>query len=624
VRVVIEIVAGLASAVAVTIRGWFFLIDTARRAFQGVLNIVASVLDTVARIATAISGVTASVGALASVFARVAVSAQAIASALRSATSAQQAQLGGQKPSTETKTEQKPDLSGVFGTPRAPKPDSGKGGGRQQEDPVLKQIETRRAEAARIERLIAAEAERNYRLERARIEAATAALRDNFERRRISAEQYYRELAKLQEAQAENERRRAEEERAREFAKLQQAIIDREAAAKIKDAKARDREIKRLLDEEAQAQARIIDLTTRLAEIEAERETTRLRLARENEESYRREQAAIEDLQVALIAASGDRFAVERLRVEQEYLETLRRIRSELTQANADREAILATLTDGEREQLRLAEELRAKRLEQIAVDQAIAELQRAITETKREQAQLAEQMRLAGYTEAEIQKAVNAVYERRKALLDVLAQKAREAAQALPTQENVDAVRDAIEAIESVKVVSRDAGAQIRLDLAASLETLFTGLIRNANNAKEAFKQFALSVVQSIARIIAQMLVLKLLQGALGGIFGKIGLGGVLPGVPGKAMGGSVRANAPYIVGEKGPELFVPRVSGTIIPNDALAAMPTTATQPVTIINRVDAGSFDEHLMGAAGERIVINHIRANRGRIAQILRTV
>jgi len=88
--------------------------------------------------------------------------------------------------------------------------------------------------------------------------------------------------------------------------------------------------------------------------------------------------------------------------------------------------------------------------------------------------------------------------------------------------------------------------------------------------------------------------------------------------------MGGSVRANAPYIVGEKGPELFVPRVSGTIIPNDALAAMPTTATQPVTIINRVDTGSFDDHLMGAAGERIVINHIRANRGRIAQMLRTV
>lgn len=625
VRGVVEVVAGLASVVAATIRGWFFLVDAVRWAFQGVLNVVASVLETVARIATAISGVAASVGLLASVFAQVAVSAQATASALRSATSAQQALLGGQKPSIATKTEQRPDLSGVFGSPKTPKAGGGKGGGGQKEDPVLKQLEARRAEAARIERLIAAEAEQNYRLERSRIEAATAALRDSFDRRRISAEEYYRELAKLQEQQAENERRRAEQERAREFAKLQQAIVDREAAAKIKDSKARDREVKRLLDEEAQAQARIIDLTTRLAEIEAERETARLRTARENEESYRREQAAIEDLQAALIAATGDKFTVERLRAEQEYLETLRRVRSELTQANADREAILATLTDGEREQVKLAEEIRQKRLEQIAVDQAIAELQRAITETKREQALLAEQMRLAGYTEAEVQRAVNAVYERRKATLDALAQKAREAAEALPTQENLDAVRDAIEAVQSVKVVSRDAGAQIRSDLAGALENLFAGLIANARNAKEAFKQFALSVVQSIARIIAQMLILKLLQGTLGGVLGKIGLGGVLPGIPGKAAGGPVAANAPYIVGEKGPELFVPRVSGTIVPNDALTAVPTAAAQqPVTIVNRVDTGSFDEHLMGAAGERIVINHIRANRGRIAQMLRTV
>jgi hypothetical protein len=626
VRVVIEAIAALASAVAAAVRGWFFLVDTVRWAFQSVLNVAASVLDTIARIAATIAVAVGAASSLASVFAVVAISAQTTASALRSATSAQQALLGGQKPGAGTKTEQKPDLSGVFGAPKAPKAGGGKGGGgRQAEDPVLKQLEARRAEAARIERLIAAEADRNYRLERARIEAATAALRDSFDRRRISAEQYYRELSKLQEAQAENERRRADQERAREFAKLQQAIIDRETAAKIKDPKARDREMKRLLDEEAQAQARIIDLTTRLAEVEAERETARLRTARENEESYRREQAAIEGLQAALVAATSDKFTVERLRAEQEYLETLRRIRSELTQANADREAVLATLTDGEREQLRLAEELRAKRLEQIAVDQAVAELQRAITETKREQAALAEQMRLAGYTEAEIQKAVNAVYEQRKATLDALAQKAREAAQALPTQENVDAVRDAIDAVQSVKVVSRDAGAQIRSDLASSLENLFAGLITNARNAKEAFKQFALSVVQSIAKIIAQMLVLKLLQGALGGFLGKIGLGGVLPGIPGKAAGGSVAANAPYIVGEKGPELFVPRISGTIVPNDALAAAPATAaTQPVTIVNRVDTGSFDDHLMGAAGERIVINHIRANRGRIAQMLRTV
>ena len=36
----------------------------------------------------------------------------------------------------------------------------------------------------------------------------------------------------------------------------------------------------------------------------------------------------------------------------------------------------------------------------------------------------------------------------------------------------------------------------------------------------------------------------------------------------PGRAVGGPVGAGMPYIVGEKGPELFVPNMNGTIIPN--------------------------------------------------------
>lgn len=43
-------------------------------------------------------------------------------------------------------------------------------------------------------------------------------------------------------------------------------------------------------------------------------------------------------------------------------------------------------------------------------------------------------------------------------------------------------------------------------------------------------------------------------------------------PTVPGKAAGGPVTASTPYVVGEVGPELFVPRTSGSIVPNNRLA----------------------------------------------------
>jgi phage-related minor tail protein len=42
-------------------------------------------------------------------------------------------------------------------------------------------------------------------------------------------------------------------------------------------------------------------------------------------------------------------------------------------------------------------------------------------------------------------------------------------------------------------------------------------------------------------------------------------------PFVPGLAAGGPVQANRPYIVGEVGPELFVPSQSGAIVPNHAM-----------------------------------------------------
>lgn len=45
----------------------------------------------------------------------------------------------------------------------------------------------------------------------------------------------------------------------------------------------------------------------------------------------------------------------------------------------------------------------------------------------------------------------------------------------------------------------------------------------------------------------------------------------GQLMGLPGRAMGGPVQRGQTYIVGERGPEVFTPRQSGTIVPNHAL-----------------------------------------------------
>ncbi len=70
--------------------------------------------------------------------------------------------------------------------------------------------------------------------------------------------------------------------------------------------------------------------------------------------------------------------------------------------------------------------------------------------------------------------------------------------------------------------------------------------------------------------------------------------------GPDGRAVGGPVSAGTPYIVGERGPELFVPSISGSIIPNGDLASPTLSAASaaPTYVVN-VNAGVGDPRAIG-------------------------
>ena len=74
---------------------------------------------------------------------------------------------------------------------------------------------------------------------------------------------------------------------------------------------------------------------------------------------------------------------------------------------------------------------------------------------------------------------------------------------------------------------------------------------------------------------------------GFLGALF-KTGIGSMFGGA--RAMGGPVSANTPYLVGERGPEIIVPRSAGQVIPNHNLGG--TTFAPQTSIIVQ---GSADE-----------------------------
>lgn len=82
----------------------------------------------------------------------------------------------------------------------------------------------------------------------------------------------------------------------------------------------------------------------------------------------------------------------------------------------------------------------------------------------------------------------------------------------------------------------------------------------------KFSFKDFARSILLDLTKMIAQAMVFKYIFNPIMGALG-------LPIAGARAMGGPVSGNKPYLVGEKGPELFVPKNAGSVIPNNKLAS---------------------------------------------------
>ncbi len=117
-----------------------------------------------------------------------------------------------------------------------------------------------------------------------------------------------------------------------------------------------------------------------------------------------------------------------------------------------------------------------------------------------------------------------------------------------------------------------------------------FKGVVSGAMTAQEALSSFFQSVADRFldmaAQIIAKWIEMTILNSVLS-LFpgGGMGLGGATAAagklnpavgfgvgpIGFRAAGGPVSAGSPYIVGEKGPELFVPGRSGGIVPNDSL-----------------------------------------------------
>lgn len=126
------------------------------------------------------------------------------------------------------------------------------------------------------------------------------------------------------------------------------------------------------------------------------------------------------------------------------------------------------------------------------------------------------------------------------------------------------------------------------------SMTTAMEDLLMNFfKTGKFGWRDFVQTIIDTLMKSQIQQLVGKIMAPTVGGAGGGGGLlgGSIIPGI--LAEGGPAAMNRPYIVGERGPELFVPASNGTMIPNSGLGGSANVTYN----ISAVDAQSFRQML---------------------------
>jgi lambda family phage tail tape measure protein len=141
-------------------------------------------------------------------------------------------------------------------------------------------------------------------------------------------------------------------------------------------------------------------------------------------------------------------------------------------------------------------------------------------------------------------------------------------------------------------------------------LGNMTSALNNFVSTGKLSFKDLTRSIIQDMIRIQLRAQMISLFSS----MFSKAGpaavssysaTGGISEHVfnpLARASGGPVDAGMPYMVGERGPEMIVPRSNGTVIPNNQLSSsIGNTNNVTNNYINAIDVKSFEDRLLGSS-----------------------
>ena len=280
----------------------------------------------------------------------------------------------------------------------------------------------------------------------------------------------------------------------------------------------------------------------------------------------------------------------DRFRINREYEERVRRLREAeaaggVTAAERTR---LETLALRERD-----EALRRLEPRVAAVRRASNEGAREAREAERQLNDLLrERERLIQDNETAYER-----YQRRLERLSDLVQRSERIGRPVP---DATVQREAERAMEELERAENrvEAAAERTSDTVRELGLTFSSAFEDAIVKGERLSKVMQGLLQDIARVIARKTITEPLGNAVSAGLSGIGAGSWLDGIGSwlgglfRAEGGPVAAGQPYVVGERGPEWFVPNRAGTVLPNGIAPGGGTTIQTTVNVDARgADAG---------------------------------
>jgi hypothetical protein len=222
---------------------------------------------------------------------------------------------------------------------------------------------------------------------------------------------------------------------------------------------------------------------------------------------------------------------------------------------------------------------------------------------------------------------------------VNALGERGQKAAETTGNETDVDRTKDSLEAAKSEVFSFSKTWKDVQSSMSTGLGDAFTSIVNGSKSAREAFADMGSAMISTILQVIAQLMVQYAIQSMLGMVTG----GGSTAVGTASSAASSVKLPVHHdggIFGSGGGRFRTLTASSGLNADEGLAVLQDGekvmtkaeqrrndqllsqggsggSQQRVTINNVLDSPSIASALEGPDGERVIMNHIRANRSEI-------